>query len=168
MINKIKKHQILSKIIEKQCCENDVCVTFEKDINEEDYLILKVDKYYNSLKVNERPPSVDCLIIFKCCSGYKLTLVELKSISTSKRFNVSNIKEKFETTLFRFIKKDFPDPLNIDYSNVKLLFVTNKELYRRDLGLKMDVLINLRFKFNDKNLMITPKMPHPCIKKCYC
>lgn len=168
MIKKIKAHKILSKYVEDTCCENDVCVTFENDILPSSYSIIKVDKFYNSLNIERRPASVDCLIIRKCITiGYGLTLVELKKIGSSKGFEVKNIKEKFETTLTDFIKVRFKIPLNIDYSEVKLYFVTNKELYHRDLGLKMEVLINLRFKFNNKNLMIIPRMPNPTIKNCY-
>jgi len=31
----------------------------------------------------------------------------------------------------------------------------------------MEVLMNVRFKFNEKQLMIIPRMPNPTIKKCY-
>ncbi|MCF0056681.1 hypothetical protein [Dyadobacter sp. CY356] len=168
MISKVKNHEILSTLIEDTCCENDVCVTFDNEVLPSSYVIIKVDKFYNSLNIAERPASIDCLIIRKCNkSGYGLTLVELKNIDNSRGFETSNIKEKFETTLYDFIKTKFRNPLDIDYSDVKLFFVSNKEIYRRDIGLKMEVLINLRFKFNDKNLMISPKMPNPTIKNCY-
>lgn len=168
MVQKIKAHTILSKYVEDNCCENQVCVTFDKDITTDSYAIIKVDKFYNSLHIKERPASIDCMIVRKCVStGYGLTLVELKNISDSKGFEVENIKAKFETTLYDFIKTRFRNPLDIDYKDIKLFFVSKKEIYRRDLGLKMDVLIATRFKFNHKNLMITPKMPTPTIKKCY-
>jgi hypothetical protein len=57
--------------------------------------------------------------------------------------------------------------LDINYSEIKLFFVSRQEIHRRDLGLKMEVLINTRFKFNDRTLMIIPKMPTPTIKNCY-
>lgn len=168
MINKIKAHSTLSKFIEETCCENDICVTFEADVNPSSYVIIKVDKYYNSLKIQKRPASIDCLIVRECVNGgYGITLVELKKASSAKGFEIENIKEKFETTLYKFIQKDFKKILSIEYSDIKLYFVSKKELYKRDLGLKMDVLINLRFKVNSKNFMITPKMPNPTIRKCY-
>ena len=168
MINKIKTHEILSQYVEESCCENGICVTFDDEISPDSYVILKVDKYYNSLNIELRPASVDCLIIRKCIkTGYGMTLVELKNIDNSKGFTKNNIKEKFETTLFDFIKKIFKEPLDIDYSDIKLFFVSNIEIYKRDSGLKMEFLINTRFKFNDKYVMITPKMPNPTIKNCY-
>jgi len=167
MIKRIKSHPVLSKFIEDTCCENGICVTFANNISPSSYAIIKVDKYYNS-KVTKPPASIDCLIVRACIKiGYGLTLVELKNIGQGSGFTIENMREKFETTLFDFIKKRFKKPLDIDYSDVKLYFVSKQELYRRDLGLKMEVLINTRFKFNNRTLMIIPLMPTPTIKNCY-
>ncbi len=168
MIDRIKEHDILSEFIEDECCENGVCVTIDETIPADSYAIIKVDNYYNSLNLEKTPPSVDCLIIRKCIdTGYGITLVELKKGSTSKNFDFENIKGKFETTLFDFIQERFTNELFIAYNDIKLFFVSNKEIHKRDLGLKMDVLINLRFKFDNKNLMIRPYMPNPTIRNCY-
>ncbi|HQE33061.1 MAG TPA: hypothetical protein PLZ71_01065 [Flavobacterium alvei] len=168
MINNIISHDTLSQYIEDTCCENGVCVSFEDDIDPNSYVIIKVDQFYNSLNIEKRPASIDCLIIRKCLiSGYGLTLVELKNIENSKGFDLENMKSKFDTTLNDFIKNRFRDPLDIDYKDIKLYFVSKQEIYRRDLGLKMEVLMNVRFKFNEKQLMIIPRMPNPTIKKCY-
>lgn len=168
MINSIKANAVLSEYIEDSCCENDVCVTFENDIDPNSYVIIKVDKYYNSLNIEKRPASIDCLIIRECVgNGYGLTLVELKNIENSKGFDLNNMKSKFNTTLNDFIKIKFKNPLDIDYNEIKLFFVSNQEIYKRDLGLKMEVLMNVKFKFNERNLMIIPRMPNPTLKKCY-
>ena len=169
MINRIKSHKILSGFVEDTCCENEICVTFEDDIPAKSYAIIKVDSYYNSLKLGKQTPaSIDCLIIRECIkTGFGLTLVELKKIETGKGFEIDNMKRKFETTLYNFIKKRFKNPLDVNYSDVKIYFVSKQEIYKRDLGLKMEVLMNVRFKFNDKTLMVIPKMPNPTIQKCY-
>jgi hypothetical protein len=168
MIKRIKEHAELSKYIEETCCENGICVSIDESVSIESYAIIKVDNYYNSLNIEKRPASIDCLIIRKCLnSGYGLTLVELKNIKNTKGFMLENMKEKFSTTLNNFIKVQFKNPLDIDYNEVKLYFVSNQEKYKRDLGLKMEVLMNVKFKFNDKNLMIRPEMPNPTIKNCY-
>ncbi len=166
-LDKIRNNPILSQFIEDTCCEEGVCVTIADEIMPDDYLIIKVDKYYNSFDTKLRPPSVDCLIIRKCNNNlnFGLTLVELKSGHTGNCIN--NSREKFETTLYDFIKRVFKDELDIDYSDIKLFFVSNIEIYRRDIGLKMDAMINTKFKFNNRTLMITPRMPHPTIKQCY-
>lgn len=168
MIKRIKSHNNLADFVEDTCCENEICVTFDEGISSSEYAIIKVDNYYNSLNLEATPPSIDCLIIRKCIkTGYGLTLVELKKIETGKGFEVENMQEKFKTTLFDFIKKRFKTPLDINYSEIKLFFVSRQEIHKRDLGLKMEVLINTRFKFNDRTLMIIPKMPTPTIKNCY-
>ena len=168
MINKIKTHEILSQYVEESCCENGICVTFDDEISPDSYVILKVDKYYNSLNIELRPASVDCLIIRKCIkTGYGITLVELKNIDNSNTLTSKNIKEKFETTLFDFIKTVFRENLDVYYSDIKLLFVSNINLHRRDLGLAMETLMNTQLKFNDKKLMISFRMPNPTIKNCY-
>lgn len=169
MINKIKAHKVLSEYVEDTCCENEICVTFDKDVLPQSYAIIKVDNYYNSLKLGKNTPaSIDCLIVRECIkTGFGLTLVELKKIETGKGFQIENMKQKFETTLYDFIKTRFKTLLDINYNEVNIYFVSKQEIYKRDLGLKMEVLMNLRFKFNNRTLMITPKMPNPSIKKCY-
>jgi hypothetical protein len=169
MIQEIKNHPILSNFVEETCCENEVCVSFDNTISSNDYAIIKVDNYYNSaLHQGLTPASVDCLIVRKCInSGYGLTIVELKNIHNSKGFGTENMIEKFQTTLADFIEIKFPDELFLDYNDVKLFFVSNKEIYKRDLGLKMETLINIKFRFQDRNLMIRPLMPTPTIKNCY-
>ena len=143
LIQRIKKHKILSKFVEDNCCENDVWVTFDESILPEAYVIIKVDKYYNSLNLEKTPPSLDCLIVRECENGgYGLTLVELKKTKTSGDIDLKNIKEKYETTLYDFIKSKFIGELDIDYSDIKLFFVSRIELYARDLGLKMETLGN--------------------------
>lgn len=168
MIDRIKSHSVLSRFVVDTCCENGICVSFEDGIATSQYAIIKVDGFYNSLNLERTPASVDCLIVRKCIdTGYGLTLVELKNIKTGSGFELENVKEKFKTTLYDFIKNRFQSVLDINYLDMKLYFVSNQELYKRDLGLKMEVLMNVRFKFNGKTLMINPRMPSPTIKNCY-
>lgn len=168
MIDRIKKHKVLSQFTDTTCCENDICVSFDKKIDPKDYVIIKVDQYYNSLNIAKRPASVDCLIVRKCTPrGLGLTLVELKNIETSQRFTIANLKEKFETTIHDFMERKFRNVLDKDYLDIKLFFVTKQEIHKRDLGPKLETLINIEFKINGKRRMIAPKMPTPSIKKCY-
>lgn len=169
IIENIKSHETLKNFLKEECCENDVSVTFHPDIFDDSYIIIKVDDFYNSLKLGkETPPSLDCLIVRRCLdTGFGITLVELKDISSSKGFTFENLKAEFETCLEDFMQNRFKDLLDKDYKSVKLYFVTNIEIYKRDLGLKLDTLINLRFNFRGKRLMIEPKMPHPTITNCH-
>ncbi len=168
LIEKIKKHTQLSKHVEPTCCENNICVTLDENIETKSYVILKVDKFYNDLKIANRPPSIDCLIIRECEKiGYGLTLVELKNIKSAGSFTFDNLKNKFNTTLNDFIKVKFKDLLDRDYTEIKLYFVSQIENNKRDKGLKIESLMDFNFKFNSKTIRISPVMPNPTIKKCY-
>lgn len=168
MIENIRADEVLQNYLADECCENDVCVTFHEDISRENYIIIKVDDYYNSLNIEQRPPSLDCLIIRKCLStGYGLTLVELKNIKSSDGFTVENMKAKFEICLSDFMQKRFKILLDKDYKHIELFFVSNIEIYKRDLGLKLEALSSVKFKYRSKTLMIKPKMPHPTITSCH-
>lgn len=168
MIEKIKKHPELSKWVVDDCCENGICVTFSDDVELSTVVILKVDDFYNSLHIEKRPKSIDCLIVRKCKGiGFGLTLVELKDISSMGHYSVSDISAKFHTTLYDFIERRFKDQLLHDFKDIKLYFVSKIEVHKRDQGLKMETLINLRFNFQGRRLMIYPKMPSPAIKNCH-
>ncbi len=164
----IRKHQILSNYLKEECAEEGVCVEIDNRISKEDYVIIKVDDFYNDLNIAERPASPDCLIILKCqSSGYAMYIIELKSINSARRFESKNIDEKFKTCLYDFISNRFSDILDIDYKRIKLYFVSNIEIYRRDMGLKLKVLQNKRYKYHNKKYFIEPLMPVPAIKPCY-
>ena len=168
MIDTIKNHHILKEFVAKSCCENDITVTFDDSIANNSYVIIKVDKFYNSQKLAMTPASIDCLIVRKCTNGgYGLTLVELKNIKKGRRINLKNTKEKFNTTLHDFIQIRFQTLFDLDYREIKLYFVSKYEINRRDLGLKMEVLMNVQFRFKNKTLTIHPRMPNPTIKNCY-
>ncbi len=168
MLENIKSHEILSKFLVEECCENEVSVTFKEDVAKDSYIIIKVDDYYNSLGLAKPPASLDCLIIRQCLNtGFGLTLVELKSIENSQGFTFDNMKAKFETVLDDFMQNRFKDLLYKDYKHIKLYFVSNIEIYRRDIGLKMEALINVRFSYRGRKLPIEARMPHPTITNCH-
>lgn len=168
MINKLKQHPTLKDFVKKECSENDVAVEKHPDIKEEDIVIIGVDDYYNSLHLEKTPPSPDCLVVVKCQSGgFALTIVELKDISRPRGFDLKNMFAKFETCLSDFISKRFSDPLFYDYKRIELLFVSNIEVRKRDIGLRMEVLINKRYVYNGKRYGIKAINPTPPIRQCY-
>ncbi len=167
MLDNIRNHKILSKYTTTKCEEKGVCVDIDNRISKDDYVIIKVDDYYNSFNP-PRPASPDCLVILKCKgSGYAMYIVELKSIHSSRGFEIKNMDEKFKTCLYDFIGNKFRDMLDIDYKRIKLYFVSNIEIYRRDMGLKLKVLQGKRYKYRNKKYFIEPLMPVPAIKPCY-
>ena len=117
------------------------------------------------------------LSIFKVAkSGAKNTSKMIESVCVKNKLN--------EKITFRIVGKnqegdDVKKELVIPKDGKECLFIlpkgiytyeivlANKEIYKRDLGLKIEVLMNLRFKFNERKLMIIPRMPDPTIKKCY-
>lgn len=169
MFDRIRNNVDLSPYIVNHCCENGICVNFEESVGDNERLIIKVDDYYNSQNLGKMtPPSPDCMIIVKCKKGgYNLHLVELKNITSCSGFRIENMTGKFETCLNDFISVRFRELLFIDYKNVKLYFVSKIDFIKHDMGLKYEVLINTRLKFNGKNHMIRTYLPNPAIKACY-
>jgi hypothetical protein len=185
---------IIDKIYEDQdrfwfkslsCEEKDISAEIDDKIQDEDYIVLKIDKYYASLNMKKTPPSPDCLIIVKCKENnlYDLYLVELKNIKSSAGFKVENIEAKFKTAVEDFMGKRFADIfLNKSYSinKFKIYFVTDaykikktnhsitKESYlKRIATTKLEKVQNLRpLKFRNKVAAIDSRLPNPMIKYC--
>ncbi len=167
LIEKIKKDSKLKNYITDSCEDEGMSVGIADRITVEDAVVVKVDNYYNSLQLKDTPASPDCLIIIKCSNGgYALTIVELKGIESAKRFEVHNMVEKFQTCLDDFMAKRFKY-LFIDYKRIRLYFVSEIEIYKRDLGLKLKVLQNKTFKYKNKKYHIEPRMPIPAVLPCY-
>ena len=168
MIERIVQDPQLSLLVCDECAENEVSVTFDGTIDRSDYVILKVDDYYNSLNIEKRPPAPDCLIVLKCREkGHALAVVELKNIHTGSSLPLDNLIAKFETCFDDFISNQFKAILDQDYQRIQLIFVSNIELYKRDIGLKVKALMDYRLQFRGKRYAITPYMPTPNIKACY-
>ena len=168
MINRIRKLTALTPFIADSCDENGVGVVFDEKVERAHTVIIKVDRYYQSLKLEKTPAAPDCLIVRLCKDGgFGLTIVEMKKISSSKRFNVQNLQSKFKTCLDDFLSVRFSETFEGDFKDVKLYFVSEIEVHKRDLGLKMETLINAYVPFGGKNYLIRPFMPNPAIKNCY-
>jgi len=161
---KIKNDSRLKNFVINECKENNIGVTFAKDIEKENILILKIDDFYNNLHLSETPKSIDCLIVIACKSrGYGLFLVELKSDT----FEINDVIEKFENCFNDFIKQRFREYFYISYEKIELFFVSLRDIYKRDAGLKMKILMNKKIIYGDKKYLITPFLPSPTIKLCY-
>lgn len=167
LLERIRADEALSKFIIPECCENNISVSISEEIQDANLLILKIDDYYNSLNLERCPAAIDCLIIQKCeDNSYSLTLVELKNITSAKGFTSENMKEKFDTCLNDFMAKRFKNYFNRDYKSLRLYFLSNIEIYRRTLGLKLEILIQYSFNWRGRKFMIDPRMPVLEVKKC--
>lgn len=170
LLNRIKADETLSKFIKDRCEDEGICVQIEDKMLIENYLIIKPDDYYNSLNVERRPKSPDCLIIQKCQDNvnYSLTIAELKGGKAQNNpFAVEEIIEKFETCLKDFMGKRFKIYFNRYFKRIDIYLVSNKEIYKQDAGLKIKILQSKRFEYNGGIYYIKPYMPNPAVKICY-
>ena len=165
IIKEVLKNAELQPFLADSCQENDICVEIDNRIEKENFIIIKVDRYYNSLH-EEVPPSPDCLIIQTCDQNkFKISIVELKNIDSSKHLKTENLIKKYETCLNDFISNSFKDILYKDYSVIKLYFISHIE--KRDYGLKISTIMNKRFSYKNKKYMIELQTPGFRIKPCY-
>jgi hypothetical protein len=175
MIDKIKRHSQLKPFIVSTCDENNILVNIADTIPPGNYLVLKVDKYYNSLKLGKTPPSIDCLIPLKCSdSDFVIYLIELKNIKSPKGFKPDNIYKKFKVTIEDFMIARFND-IFLDNSyqikDMRLYFVSNpyrqREISHRREGTKMDALLSRRpFSFRGILCQLKHILPNPIIENC--
>ena len=54
IIENIKSHEALKNFLVEECCENDVSVSFHPDVLDDSYIIIKIDDFYNSLKLGKK------------------------------------------------------------------------------------------------------------------
>jgi len=177
MIDKIKQHPELKPFIAGRCEENEIFVSMAKDIPPGNYVVLKVDRYYGSLKLKQTPPSIDCLVPVKCSNqGFIIYLVELKKIKSPKGFTVNNIYGKFKTVIEDFMTVRYAG-IFLDRSyrieDLRLYFVTNPYRYRQKVtshrreSTRMDALLSRGpFKFRDRLYQLKHILPNPVIENC--
>ncbi|MCK5056826.1 MAG: hypothetical protein KAT34_09240 [Candidatus Aminicenantes bacterium] len=177
MINKTRYTEKLKPYITDKCEENKISVTMEMDIPAKNYLVIKVDNFYNELGLKNTPPSVDCLILLKCAdNSFFICLIELKDIKSPGGFSVDNIYIKFKTTIENFMGSRFKNIFQNKRFIVKKLqifFVTdpygdkNSKRSRKREGTKLDTLLSRTpFQFRGKRYLVKHKLPNPIIQKC--
>ncbi len=169
LLRRIKENAVLSKFIRERCEENSICVEVDARVLREDYLILDVDKYYESLhQTVSRTP--DCLFIQRCQGGgYALTIAELKKFDEAHRFESKDI-EKFKTCFDDFMTNKFGAIFDRDFKRIQLFFVSRVDVFGSenvDKSRMMRLLLSSRFDFRGKKYLITPYKPTPAIKPCY-
>ncbi len=135
MLDRIITHPELFGILRPTCEENDISVQVceelldNGELREDLIRILKVDKYYNSSRMHNPPPSLDCLIVIKTGDfEFGLTLIELKNVSSAKDLQPRKIRPKFDTTINDFLSKKFADIFmdsQFHISYFRLWLVTN-------------------------------------------
>lgn len=171
LFDDLKNDEIINSFIVPECEDEGICVEIDETVADDSILIIKVDDYYNSLKIEKRPASVDCLIIQKCGDGkYQLFLVELKNVEAAKHINRKNLVEKFETSILDFLSNLLRTHFfNSAYQFKKLrLILSAGKVKSSDIKkYELDFLLGLRlFKFQNKIIGINGIPPHPLMKRC--
>ena len=171
MISEIRNHPVLKGIAVDSCSENNIEATISPNINKDDFVILKIDDYYNSLSQAVTPKSVDCLIILRCRDNtYRLFIIELRDIKNLTGFSVKEIYQKFKTTINNFLRERFNEFFfsdNYDIKDLKLLFITDPlniqnrkytltQMKNKIKGTKIEILLLMRpFKFGSRYYSIS-------------
>lgn len=149
---KENKIEVEKDIIQKICCENGICAEIDSTILEEDYVIIKVDSYFQKFKSDNTPKGVDCLILMRSKSikeRYCLHLIELKKEDSSAvKSKVEDVIEKFDSTINLFLReKSLANYFNRIFENIQLVLVTkvaiDSKSNRRDELLEAKAFRNL-------------------------
>jgi hypothetical protein len=174
LIKRIQEDPILSEFICDDCEERGVGINVSTDVNRNDYIIIRVDEFYNkTIHDDDRPKSPDCLII-QHCGGNKFVLyiIELKAIETLKSEKLSDIRDKFQNCFSDFMSNRFRNYFyDTDYEfDIRLLFISNpreREKERKTEPSKLDNLLALRpCRFANRGYLLEHELPNPTIKPC--
>ena len=181
MFEQIDQHPDLYGILRGACEENKLCIAFchllkcDGEIDDNKIRILKIDSYYNSSRMHNPPPSIDCLIIISLGNNkFDFYLVELRDVAMTQLVRPDDIVPKFKTTVERFLHKDFSEIFlssEIAINRFKLWLVTDpfhaasltEEQYKKKIqGTVLEKFQTMKpLKFRDKIAMIEPKRPTP-------
>ncbi len=156
LLNNIKTNSQLRDFIKAECSDEGICVEIDNKIAKNEYLVIKVDDFYNSLGLEYTPASPDCLILIKCKNkGYALAIVELKNINKSSRLDIKNMTEKFKTCFDDFMSSRFNEYFDQNYQRIQLFFISKINIHSSSKdpsrGLRLEALMNKRFRFRNKS-----------------
>ena len=108
MIQEIKSCKELIPYLRDRIEDENLEVEIEDNLREEQYAIIKVDDFYNSLHIASPPKSIDFVVTVDCeCFSYVLYLLELKNVNSPQKLNIRDIQDKFHTTIYDFLTERF-------------------------------------------------------------
>ena len=175
LINDILNNPILGDYRCNDCEENGIGVSFHADIQREDYVIIKIDHYFNK-EIHPNPDGNDCLVVQKCGDNrYKLYLIELKSIESLKSYSLEQIRKKFQNCFDIFMSDKFRSyfyDLNHDFASIQLIFISNtkeqmQRIDKKQKNTRLDSLLALPpCRFGNKLYGIEFQEPYPTIMPC--
>ena len=158
MIQTIAQHSKLSRFTSHKIEDAGIGVDVENRLTQKEYIGVKVDDYYMSLKLRgETPKAVDFIVTVDCqCNAYVLYIIEFKNTNSPQGYTSKDICDKFDTAINRFMAKEFKDVFQNDrfkYKDMKLYLVTSayKEAVRYGSFQKY---IEMRSKVNQKDTLV--------------
>lgn len=156
LIATIKSDPALKDFLSSKCVEKGV----KLQIKTLEYITIKLDKYYESLRLDQPPASPDCLTILKCeAGGYKILITELKS------GDIDDVTPKFKTALEDFVGKRFKSifmPSTVLAMDIQLICVQNRKSRKASVRAKFLKPI----KFGDTKLLMLQKLSPLIIEDC--
>lgn len=191
MIRQILKERRLKKCISWKIEDAGLEIGVDPSLSEDEYVGIKVDEFYNGLKLmGETPKSVDYIVAVDCsCNDYILYILELKNVSSPAAYRSKDIVEKFKNTIYGFMSEEFEDIFLNDrykYRDICLYLVTSAYKAAMEYGKyaeyvkimektgKKDSLLHdvkftqKPFWFRNKKLYIKREIPpNPIIMKRY-
>ncbi len=136
MIEKIYSCEVLSPFTSNHVEENGTKVDIDKRyyidevLNPEMIVNIKVDDYYNSLRMKQTPASVDNLIVIPRGQNLiSIYVIELKNVSDMNYLKPASINNKFKNTLGDFISERFKhhfSEASDNLADLNLLLVCNQ------------------------------------------
>lgn len=174
LIQRIQEDPILGKFLCDDCEEHGVGVNVSNEVSRMDFIIIRVDEYYNTtIHENDRPKSPDCLIIQHCGGNrFVLYIIELKAIDSLKTEKLSDIRDKFQNCFSDFMSDRFREYFyDTEYEfTIKLLFISAPSESRKDnkgKSTRLDNLLALRpCVFANRRYNLAHKLPNPTIQPC--
>lgn len=158
MIQAIANNSKLKKFTGHVIEDAGISVGIEPGLTTADYIGVKVDEYYMSLKLGgETPKAVDFIVAVDCqCSAYVLYIIEFKNTSSPQQYTTKDIFDKFDTAINRFMSVDFKDIYEnprIKYKDIKLYLVTSayKEAMKYP---NFKTYLMIRGKINQKDTLV--------------
>ena len=172
LIKRIQEDPILSEFLCDDCEERGVGINVSTDVKRDDYIIIRVDDFYNKL-VPHPPKSPDCLIIQHCGENkFVLHIIELKSSESLSTEVLNEIAEKFQNCFSDFMSDRFRDYFyDTDYEfSIRLFLISNHKERPNDKKTepsRLDRLLTLKaFRFANRGYLLQHKTPNPIIKPC--
>lgn len=174
MIKEIKGNPFLAAYVKESCEDNGICVSIDRQkLDENDYAIIKVDEYYEALRLGDTPSSIDFLVSVDCVTNhYTLYLMEFKNVKDRDGFTPSNVRKKFDTVIHDFMSERFGDIFQnskYQYKDILAYFVhnllTSGNTYPKDTTRREIELFREPYEFMNKTILIRDINPEDLIVK---